>query len=150
MDKNALAQVRENAALEENDMHLLPTEKIEELVAANNVEAIFIYGTRIRLGMGAFKNEERGWQYTYEAARCGHAVALGLCFDLGKYVKQDEKKAATLYEASARRNHPAGLNNLGTCYQHGTGVIRDEAQAVQYYQLSAQQKFATACYNLAW
>ena len=74
--------------------------------------------------------------------------SLGFCYQLGKGVAIDLKKAVELYTLSAEQNYAPAQYSLGFCYQLGKGVAIDLKKAVELYTLAAEQKYAQAQCNL--
>lgn len=72
---------------------------------------------------------------------------LGLCYETGTGVKQDEKQAASWYRKSAEQKDPAGQYYLGLCYEYGVGVEKDAKQAAAQYKLAADQGLAVAQFS---
>ena len=94
---------------------------------------------------------ERYWQetdtfkrlaYLRTAAEQGYAPAqteLGLCYENGKGVEQDEAQAVRWYRKAAQQGYPWAQCNLGLCYEYGRGVEQDTTMAVQWYRKAAEQ-----------
>jgi TPR repeat protein len=84
-------------------------------------------------------------------AENGHLRAqynLGLMYDNGRGVEQNDSKALYWYRKAAAGSHDGAQNNLGLMYAAGQGVSRDDAQAVYWWEKSAAQGYAKAQYNL--
>ena len=82
-----------------------------------------------------------------QAAEKGHKKAqyrLGFCYDKGKGVAEDDKKAFYWYEKAAAQGHAKAQYQLGQCYKKGEGTTKDMAKALKYYNLSAKQGNANA------
>lgn len=69
---------------------------------------------------------------------------LGICYDNGKDVPQDNKQAVYWYQKAAEQGYAAAQNSLGFCYWHGLGVEQDYNQAAYWWQKAAAQGFAKA------
>ena len=70
-----------------------------------------------------------------EASQRGNAEAqllLGLCYEDGTGVEQDEEKSSSLYRAAADQNNSKAIYKLAESYVHGRGVTqsRDTAFAL--------------------
>ncbi len=74
--------------------------------------------------------------------------ALGLMYDNGEGVPQDDAEAAKWYRRAAEQGDASAQYNLGVMYDNGYGVPQDHAEAVKWYRLAAQQGVAKAQYNL--
>jgi TPR repeat protein len=105
----SLHEVQPNLELERNSYHTLSRQALAQRVAAQEPEALYVYGTRLRLGINAEKNEEAGWAYTVAAAQLGHPVALGKVCETGQGTEPDHERAVQLYHLSAERGHPIGM-----------------------------------------
>lgn len=82
----------------------------------------------------------------------GNAIAqynLGLLYENGKGVAQDNAKAAELYRKAAEQGHASAQLNLGYLYDHGLGVTEDHALAAQWYLTAAEQGDVIAQRNIA-
>jgi len=70
----------------------------------------------------------------------GNAAAqlfLGLMYNKGEGVAQDDETAAAWYRKSAEQGNTDAQFNLGMMYRNGHGVPRDLKQAYQWFSLSA-------------
>ena len=92
----------------------------------------------------------------------GNSIAqfnLGLMYEEGEGVLQDEAEAAKWYRRAAEQEHEDALNrlmemcergiavaqfNLGGMYQDGEGVPQDDEEAAKWYRKAAEQGHATA------
>ena len=84
-------------------------------------------------------------------AEQGSAAAqfnLGLKYDNGEGVPQDDAAAVAWYRKAAEQGHPAAQFNLGLKYDNGAGVPQDDAAAVAWYCLAAEQGSASAQVSL--
>jgi TPR repeat protein len=100
-----LEDVTADTSLERNEYHKLALHQLGKL---GNAEALYQIADRILHGIGVKENGELGWVILDEAARCGHAVALGRCFLRGRGVEQSKARAFELFRASADRGHVSG------------------------------------------
>jgi tetratricopeptide (TPR) repeat protein len=76
-------------------------------------------------------------------------VVLGVMYDAGKGVPQDDNAAAKLYRQAADAGNAQAQNNLGVMYEKGRGVDLDFAEAAKWYGLAAAQGFEQAKKNLS-
>jgi TPR repeat protein len=74
---------------------------------------------------------------------------VGLSYDKGKGVTEDDVKAVEWYRKSAAQNFAKALYQLGKCYKDGEGVAKDEKKAVELFLKAAKQDNADAQYQLA-
>ena len=85
------------------------------------------------------------------AAEKGHKKAqyrLGLCYDKGKGVTEDDAKAFYWYGKAAAQGHAKAQYQLGRCYKKSEGTTENPAMAVKYFTLSAKQDNSDAQYAL--
>ena len=75
---------------------------------------------------------------------------LGCCYDLGRGVAKDAKKAAKWYRQAAEQNYVPAQFNLGYCYANGQGLRKDREEAVKWYRQAAEQGHAEAQSNLGY
>ncbi|MDR2869322.1 MAG: hypothetical protein LBV04_02625, partial [Deferribacteraceae bacterium] len=108
---------------------------------------------KISLGLTYYNEKQydaaaEEWQ---APARAGYADAqcnLGLCYQHGHGVEQNEALAVRWFRKAVEQGHDMAQCNLGTCYQHGQGVEKDEAEAVRWYHKAAEQNNSIAQCNL--
>jgi len=75
---------------------------------------------------------------------------LGLCYDKGQGVAQDEVEGAKWFRIAAEHNDAEAQSHLGYCYAHGYGVTTDEVEAVKWYRKAAEQNNAVAQSSLGY
>jgi TPR repeat protein len=88
--------------------------------------------------------------YRMEADQ-GHAAAqfnLGVIYDHGRGVPQDDTEALKWYRLAAAQGYAAAQYNLGVMYANGRGVPQDDTEALKWYRLAAEQGYADAQNNL--
>ncbi len=154
--------------------HLLDIRQLQILADSEDVEAIFVFGYRIRKGIGLPRDEERSWTYIGDAARRGHIVAMGLCmfFGVSPARTRDPREAFRLLHDSATE-HPIGSYShsytqrralqtlfarltvflaaqslLAYCYTTGDGVEANVEEGARLFQRSAAHRFSHAQFNL--
>ncbi len=111
------------------------------------------YSADFNKGLTAFQSGDfatalKEWKPLAEE---GNAVAqnnLGLMYDNGWGVPQDDKEAARLYRLAAEQGDVDAQYNLGGMYDKGKGVPQDYKEAERWWRLAAEQGFAIAQYNL--
>ena len=85
------------------------------------------------------------------AAEQGDASAqynLGVMYDSGQGVPQDETEAVRWFRLAADQGDAAAQFDLGLLYQSGRGVPQDETEAVRWHRLAADQGHAAAQVSL--
>ena len=74
---------------------------------------------------------------------------LGLLYDHGQGVPQDDEQAVKWYALAADQGEPYAQNSLGLMYKAGYGVPQDDVIAYKWLNLAAQQGHAGATKALA-
>lgn len=64
-------------------------------------------------------------------------VNLGILYEGGKLVGQDDKKALDYYLMAAENGSTGAMNNIGNFYLHGRGVVKDYEKAFAWYKKAA-------------
>jgi len=85
------------------------------------------------------------------AAEKGHKKAqyrLGMCYDKGKGVAEDDKQAFYWYSKSAAQEYAKAQYQVGKCYKNGEGTEKDRKKAVTWFTRAAKQGNADAQYAL--
>ena len=83
-------------------------------------------------------------------AMAGDAEAqfdLGVRYDAGRGVRQDEAQAFAWFEKAAAQGVAEAQFNLGLMYANGEGVRQDYAKAIEWYKKAAAQDYAKAQSN---
>jgi len=75
-------------------------------------------------------------------------LVLGVMYDNGRGVKQDDAVAVKWYRKAAEQGNVEAQHNLGVMYANGQGVKQDFAEAGTWYRKAAEQGFAAAQNNL--
>ena len=86
-----------------------------------------------------------------KAAEQGDAEAqfhLGLMYDLGDGVPEDNATAMHWYLKAAEQGEVRAQVNLGSMYERGDGVLKDDIAAFHWFQKAAELGFAMAQYNV--
>ncbi len=98
---------------------------------------------------GAFAEALHGWM---DAAAQGDAQAaryVGILYDTGEGVQQDQTQALRWYQRAADLGDVPAAFNVAVCYDSGRCGARDAALAAHWYQRAAAHRFGRAEYNLA-
>jgi TPR repeat protein len=73
---------------------------------------------------------------------------LGVYYENGFGVAQDDAKAREWYEKAADKSHAGAMFNLGVLYANGEGVAQDYARAREWYEKAADKGHTSAMFNL--
>jgi hypothetical protein len=114
---------------------LFEREFVERLANENNPWAMYVLGKYA-------DSDQTKVAWFKKAADQGLALAqtnLGICYERGKGVKNDEKEAARLYQKAANQGFALAQYKLAFCYQFGKGVEKDEKEAARLYQKVEEQ-----------
>ena len=98
---------------------------------------------------GRFAEAYQDWRAAASAGDARGALYVGVLYDSGLGVVQDEVAAMAWYRRAAERGSAAGMFNVGVLYDSGLGVPRDPEQAAAWYDRAAALGFPRAEYNLA-
>jgi TPR repeat protein len=74
-----------------------------------------------------------------EAGDSASQYNLGVLYENGRGVEQNNEEAARLYGLAARQGHANAQRSLGAMYGNGWGVDRDLSEAYVWFSLSAAQ-----------
>ena len=82
------------------------------------------------------------WDIWKPLADAGDARAqsnIGVLFDKGQVVAEDDIEAVRWFTLSAESGFPSGQFNLGVMYGQGAGVAQNLTTALRWYQAAARQ-----------
>ena len=71
-------------------------------------------------------------------------LLLGLLYEYGRGVPQDNARALKWYRHAADQGNAAAQYNVGVMYHEGKGVPSDYSEALQWYTRSAEQSYVFA------
>lgn len=98
---------------------------------------------------GAFAEALGGWMSAAAAGDGRAARYVGVLYDTGEGVAQDQATALLWYQRAAALGDVAGMFNAAVCFDAGRGTARDPAAAARWYRRAAAHRFGRAEYNLA-
>jgi TPR repeat protein len=75
---------------------------------------------------------------------------IGLMFDTGRGVREDDETAVKWYRLAAEQGYAKAQFSLGTMYDRGEGVPQDFPEAAKRFRQAADQRNAKARYRLAY
>ena len=115
--------------------------------------AVPVYGGQFDDGIAAYERGDYGTAFRLmkPLAERGDARAqhnLGVMYDYGRGVPQDNTKAAKWYRRAAEQGIPEAQHNLGLMYENGQGVPQDNTKAAKWYRRAAEQGIPEAQVNL--
>lgn len=65
-------------------------------------------------------------------------VSMGILYEEGTFVGQDERKALEYYLMAAQSGSTGAMNNIGNFFLHGKGVEKDYDKAFAWYQKATE------------
>jgi TPR repeat protein len=98
---------------------------------------------------GAFAEAMHGWMQAASQGDARAARYVGILYDTGEGVQQDQGQALVWYKRAAELGDVPAMFNVAVCYDSGRCGAHDTAQAARWYQRAASQRFGRAEYNLA-
>ena len=123
---------------------------LDSTESPNDNEVLYDIGAIHRRGYAA-NNAERTIECHLRAADGGHATAqhnLGLMYEKGRGVEQDDTEAARWFRLSADQGNASAQYCLGVMHRNGRGVEQDDTEAVRRWRLSADRGKTSAQHNL--
>jgi len=96
---------------------------------------------------GDYAEAIRLWRPLAEQGNASAQNNLGVMYDNGRGVPQDDAETVKWYRLAAKQGIARAQSNLGVMYDNGRGVPQDYAEAVKWYRLAAEQGNAKAQFN---
>ena len=111
------------------------------------------WGADIQKGLDAANNGDfetalSEWRPLAEQGYARAQSNLGVMYENGNGVLQDNKTAVKWYTLAAEQGYARAQSNLGVKYFKGEGVLQNNKTAVKWYTLAAEQGYARAQSNL--
>ena len=88
---------------------------------------------------GDYATALREWRPLAEQGYADAQFNLGVMYDEGRGVPQDDAEAVKWYRKAAEQGDAGAQYNLGVMYGNGLGVPQDYAQAHMWYNLAASR-----------
>ena len=88
---------------------------------------------------GDYATAVQEWRPLAEQGNAGAQVNLGIMYDNGDGVLEDDAEAVRWYRMAAEQGYDIAQVNLGIMYDNGRGVLQDYAEAVRWYRMAAEQ-----------
>ena len=112
-----------------------------------------VYGDDLQDGLDAYQKQDyktahRLWLPLAEQGVADAQYNLGVMYDNGEGVPQDDKEAVKWYRLSAEQGIAKAQYVLGVKYETEQGVFQDYKKAVKWYRISAEQGLAESQFNL--
>ena len=90
----------------------------------------------------------REWRPLAEQGDAKAQYALGLMYDEGMGVPEDDAEAAEWFRKAAEQGLAEAQYTLGFMYANGKGVPKDSVEAVRWYRMAAAQGHVEAQFYL--
>lgn len=105
--------------------------------------AVPVYANDFEEGLTAIyeTNYDKALEKLRPLAESGHAAAqynLGVMYEWGNGVEQNNSEALKWYKSSAEHFHKDAQNNLGALYSKGEGTQQDFVEALKWFIISAE------------
>jgi len=112
---------------------------------------VFLKYNTVQPDVSVMKNEDVLFKKYLKAAEKGDAEAqfkLGVMYDKGQGVPQDDAEAVKWYRKAAEQGDADAQFKLGFMYINGRGVPQDNAEAVKWFRKVAEQGDAGGQFSL--
>ena len=88
---------------------------------------------------GNFETALKEWRPLAEQGDSYAQYNLGLMYDYGEGVIEDDTQAIYWFRKAAEQGHAKAQYNLGLMYESGRGIAKDDTQAVYWFRKAAEQ-----------
>ena len=93
---------------------------------------------------GDFSIVLREWRPLAEQGDILAQFGLGVMYDRGEGVPQNDTEAVKWYRRAAEQGHDMAQFSLGVMYEEGEGVPQSDAEAVRWFRKAAEQGYTEA------
>ena len=93
---------------------------------------------------------EKAFDY-YKFAESKNCISegLGVCYEYGLGVEENETEAFKYYNLSAEQGYTAAKYRLGLCHKYGTGTTENPAEAYNWFSQAVEDEHSRAQYEAA-
>ena len=88
---------------------------------------------------GNFETALKEWRPLAEQGDSYAQYKLGLMYDYGEGVIEDDTQAVYWFRKAAEQGHTKGQYSIGYMYASGRGIAKDDTQAVYWFRKAAEQ-----------
>lgn len=130
------------------------SEELQRLAKGGDVRAVYALGCLAEYREDEAESEKyyekaaKLWREKADAGDPEAMVFLGLCYNWGKGVEEDQAEAFGLYERAEGLGYARASFCLGELYSHGEGVKYSPKTANKYYLKAAEAGVADAMLDL--
>ena len=112
-----------------------------------------VFAQDFKRGVEVYKRQDfvvalRNWRHLAEQGHAGAQYQLGIMYEYGRGVPQNDADAVKWYTLAANQGVAAAQYKLGIMYDNSWGVTQNDAEAVKWYKKAAAQGHAYAQYDL--
>ena len=93
---------------------------------------------------GDYQTAFKLWLPMAEQGYAGAQFNLGVMYENGDGIKQDDFEAVKWYRKAAEQGDADAQLNLGNMYANGRGVKQDDVESVKWHRQAAEQGYAKA------
>ncbi len=87
--------------------------------------------------------------YKYAESQDCISEGLGICYEYGLGVDENNTEAFKYYSLAAERGYTAAKYRLGLCYKYGTGTTENPEQAFYWFSQAAEDEHTSSIYEAA-
>jgi TPR repeat protein len=131
----------------DTDLSLVFSKTGSALVARGRRDAALLAGSRPARAT-PFSEVRQSAEEAAESSEARTQYQLGLRYEFGHGLIQDDAEAARWYRKAAEGGYARAQCRLGFMYTKGLGVPQDYKEAVKWYSLAADQGHAFAQFSL--
>jgi hypothetical protein len=106
------------------------------------------FGLVLGVGSGAWGQVDPELLRDAESGNAEAQNLLGVMYDTGEGVAEDDAEAVKWYRKAAEQGHEDAQFILGVAYVTGEGVAENDAEAAKWFRKAAEQGHAEAQYTL--
>jgi uncharacterized protein len=97
---------------------------------------------------GEYEAAIKEWRPLAERGNAEAQYNMGVLFDTGRGVPQDDNESVHWYKRAAAQGYANAQGNLGLMYNKGRGVPQDRHEGLRWYHLAAEQGNSLAQFNI--
>lgn len=87
--------------------------------------------------------------YRFAQERDVLTEGLGICYEFGFGVDENETEAIKYYTLAAEKENTASMYRLGLCYKYGTGTAENLSESYNWFTKAAENEHFNAQYEVA-
>lgn len=87
--------------------------------------------------------------YKFAESKDCISEGLGVCFEYGLGVEENNTEAFKYYNLAAERGYTSAKYRLGLCYKYGTGTTENPSEAYNWFSQAVEDEHSNAQYEVA-